>query len=532
MMGKKGRRFLKFGITGGRQILFFVWASWLSLCLPLFSQEELQNYAYWAELCESLTKAKQYDDAIQACDSALALNGKDPLIWKLKGDVLLAQENYAKALAAYNQLLLLKPNQSIAQMGRCEAFFNLQQYQEAIASCESALQIEENWEQTSPQRAWYFRGEAFQGLKQQENALFSFDWAIKLQANYSPAWVGRCRLLLEEKKYEDALTACQTARQNGASWDGFSPDLPWLYEGQIYNRLQKYDQAINVYEKALASNPQDPISWSEQAKILEETGEYQQAWTAINWAINLSPNDSFALTQKCAILNHLNQNEQPAPEGDYSKALESCDQALQKGNDRWGEFGSAYAWNQRGNALIGLGKYSEALVSLEQALSLQPDYGDAWNNRGVVLWYLEKYSEALKSIERAISINGDNSDAWFNKGSILVSLKQYQKAITAYEQALSGDINVRPPVAKANILINQSATFWRLQNYQQALITAQNALELNPEKPSQINALYNKSLALVSLQEYEQAIETLSELLKIEPNHPQAQKLLKNLQSP
>ncbi len=518
------------------QIVFLGLAVWCCLSPPLLTQEALQDYAYWAQLCESKTKAKQYKDALKACDSAVALNAKDPLIWGLRAEVLLALGQYPEALTAYEQLLRLDPNQGIAQMGRCEAFYHLQQYQDAIIACESALQIDRNWQNTSPQRAWYFRGEAFRELKQPENAVFSYDWAIQLQSNYSPAWVGLCRVLFEEKVYQDALTACKTASQNGASWDGFSVSLPWLYEGKIYHQLQQYSLALKAYEKALKAyektitfNPQDVISWSKKAEILTKIGEYNPAFTAINWAINLSPNDSLILTQKCAILNHLNQSQQTPSEEDYNKALESCEQALQKGNGRWGKFGSAYAWNQRGNALIGLKRYPEALVSIEQAIALQPNYGDAWNNRGVVLWYLQQYSEALASVEQAISINSNDSDAWFNKGSILVTLQQYDQAITAYDRALSGNINFRPPLAKANIFINQSAVFWRLKLYQQALITAQKALDINPDKPAQINALYNKILALMSLHEYERAKETLSNLLEIAPNHPKAQKILKYL---
>ena len=61
--------------------------------------------------------------------------------------------------------------------------------------------------------------------------------------------------------------------------------------------------------------------------------------------------------------------------------------------------------------------------------------------------------------------------------------------------------------------------------YQQALIAAQKALDLNPEKPAQINALYNKILVLMSLHEYERAKETLSKLLEIAPKHSEAQKI-------
>lgn len=106
----KSRFFWQFSAIRVGEILFLSLVSWFCFSLPVLTQEDIQNYAYWAELCESLTNTKKYDEALTACNSALVFNPKDHLIWQLKGKTLLALKQYSQALTAYNQLLRLEPN--------------------------------------------------------------------------------------------------------------------------------------------------------------------------------------------------------------------------------------------------------------------------------------------------------------------------------------------------------------------------------------------------------------------------------------
>ena len=64
-------------------------------------------------------------------------------------------------------------------------------------------------------------------------------------------------------------------------------------------------------------------------------------------------------------------------------------------------------WINRGNTLVHLGRYSEAVASYEKAIALNPDDAVAWNNHGVVLEYLARYAEAVDSYDKAITLNPD-----------------------------------------------------------------------------------------------------------------------------
>ncbi|HAC65225.1 MAG TPA: hypothetical protein DCF68_17275, partial [Cyanothece sp. UBA12306] len=468
----------------------------------VLSQDIPFDYPYWVQLCESLYQTQEYDLAKDACSKAISFNPKDSMIWKTWGDILRKFKEYPQALIAYQKYLQLNPDSSFAYTKQCEILYYLTQYENAIAACETALKKDNDWQNTSIQRAWYFRGEGFKGLNQIENAQISYNWAVKLDSSYSPGFSGLCFVFLQKKQYQSALDACQNARQND-NWDELDDTQAREYEGTIYQQLQDYTNALNAYNEALAKNPKNGVIWREKAKVLRFIGDYNKAITANEWALQFMPEDRQTLIEQCSLFNLITQAQPVSPpkedeeeENGYTKALESCNKALQIGKGSWGELGAASAWNQRGNALIGLGKYEEAVVSFQQAIFLQSDYAEAWNNLSVAFWYLEDYKEALNALENSLTLNPMDSQAWFNKGRILTQQQQYEEAIIAFNQALDGDVKYQKPVAKATIWINQSAVFWQIQEYEAALDTAQKALDVEPKNNALEKALYNKSLAL------------------------------------
>jgi len=50
--------------------------------------------------------------------------------------------------------------------------------------------------------------------------------------------------------------------------------------------------------------------------------------------------------------------------------------------------------------LANLARYSEAVISYDKAIAVNPDFADAWYNRGIALEKLGRYSEADTSFEK------------------------------------------------------------------------------------------------------------------------------------
>jgi tetratricopeptide (TPR) repeat protein len=63
----------------------------------------------------------QYDRALEAYDQGIALEPDNALLWWAKGRVLMIQERYAEAAAAYNRSAELDPAQGLARDGERNA---------------------------------------------------------------------------------------------------------------------------------------------------------------------------------------------------------------------------------------------------------------------------------------------------------------------------------------------------------------------------------------------------------------------------
>jgi tetratricopeptide (TPR) repeat protein len=107
----------------------------------------------------------------------------------------------------------------------------------------------------------------------------------------------------------------------------------------------------------------------------------------------------------------------------------------------------AEAHSNRGNALTGLERFTEALESCDKAVIIKPDYAKAHNNLGITLQELGRLDEAVASCSKAVAINPDLADVHNNLGSMLQKLGRLDDAVASYSKA----IVIKPDLAEAHI---------------------------------------------------------------------------------
>lgn len=491
---------------------------------------DLKDFNFWVSQCQVLENEQNYAEALTACERAIALqpNSKNPQVWSSRSNALLELKRYAEAVNSYDFLLRFDGKNSQAWTRRGEALYQLGKYDEAIASYEQALRMDGNWGNIAPAIAWYNRGLAQRKLGQNDTALASFDRALSINPDYAIAQVERCGTLSDLGRQEEAIAACNSAIDKLPAPALTNRAIAEQRAGQIVD-------AIASYEKALAINPNDANTWTHQGTLFEALEQNQKALTSYNKAIQINPKFALAQVNRCATLNRL---------ANYKEALAACDSAM-NGDGNWGDKNPAYAWNQHSSAFIGLGQYQEALNSAERAIDINANMAEAWNNKGVSLWHLEKYQDAQVALQRAVEINPNYTQAWFNNGRVFSSLRQDSLAIQAYEKALDSQINfkanltckeilynrdnlgiwllkeyekVLESVQKycADVLTNKSVALWHLNDYQNALNSANLGIELNPQS---FEAWYNLAVVLITLKQYAQALDAYEKASIIRPNN-------------
>ncbi|AUT02132.1 cytochrome c biogenesis factor [Nostoc sp. CENA543] len=459
----------------------------------LLAQEklELKDFDYWESFCKLLGEEKKYEEAIAACNQAIALKPENADIWVLRTDILIKQAKYSEALVSAERALRLQPKYALAIAQRCQALLNLNKYAEANAACDLALRADGNWGDTTAELAWYNKGIAESKLGKFLEATDSFNQALNLNSQNSLALVGKCQALTNLARLYEAIETCDQAIKANQNWGDSSPAIAWYHKGLAQQKNGQIEEAIASFDQAIAMNPKDADIWLTHGKALASVDKPAQASVSFEFAVKLSPNYSLALAHQSATLNKL---------GKYKEAQAASEQAIQ-GDNRWGDTTPALAWEQRGIALAGMGNYEEGLASIDRAIALNPNYAEAWNNRAVTQWYLGRYSQAIANSDRATTINPKYAQAWFNKGRILKSLERYPEALAAYNKAIENSKSTENTLL-ANSLANRSVILWHLSRHQEALASADRAIGINPELSL---GWYNRGVVLLNLRRYQEA---------------------------
>ncbi|HBC74601.1 MAG: hypothetical protein A2008_03440 [Candidatus Wallbacteria bacterium GWC2_49_35] len=94
-----------------------------------------------------------------------------------------------------------------------------------------------------------------------------------------------------------------------------------------------------------------------------------------------------------------------------------------------------------------LGNIERALVELNRATRVNPNYARAWKQKASIYSQLEDYKKALESIERAIELNPSDDDAIYNKALILQQSGKDKEAEKCFEAThkLKFTLNVFTP---------------------------------------------------------------------------------------
>ena len=169
-------------------------------------------------------------------------------------------------------------------------------------------------------------------------------------------------------------------------------------------------------------------------------------------------------------------------------------------------------WNERGIALMNLGRHKEAITSYDRALAIKPDWVTTWHNRGAALGHLGCYEEALVSFDRALALTPD-ADIWYNRGIVLGELGRYEEALVSYDHAL---------ILAPDLVIthhNRGSVLGHLGLYEEALASYDQALTLMQDYAL---AWYNRGIALGELGRYEEALASFDRVLTLTPNSADA----------
>lgn len=324
----------------------------------------------------------------------------------------------------------------------------------------------------------------------------------------------------------------------------------WEEQCRLFNNLQKYTEAIEACEKAIALKPKkkNVLLWTTRSNALLKLEKYAEAVISYNQVLQTEPNNSFVLTQKCQALSQM---------GNQKDAISECEQALRI-NGNWGNITPATAWYNRGLALRKLTQNQAAITSFERAILIKSDYSLAFAQKCRTLSDLKAYKDAIEVCSRAIKINGDwgesnpiiaykykaqaltklgkldkaidnyqkilkinpnDAISWYEQGKLQQKLAQYKEALASYSMA----VQVKPKFSQA--ASRQGEMFNKLKSYQLAIESIDKALNGDGIWKEDTTLAYlwvQRSTALVNLKKYEESIADAERAIALRQSYPEA----------
>jgi protein O-GlcNAc transferase len=188
--------------------------------------------------------------------------------------------------------------------------------------------------------------------------------------------------------------------------------------------------------------------------------------------------------------------------GRRSESVERISQAIKINQ------GSAVYYNNLGVVLRDINKLKDALLSFDAALKLTPYYPEAVYNRGMTLHDLELFEEALGMYNEAIRMRPDYAAAFLNRGITLMNLGRPLDAIKSYDDS----IRIRPN--HAAVFNNRALALVQLGRVEEAMQSFDRAINLNPNYSE---ALYNRANNLFELNRFAEALDGYDAVIRIGP---------------
>jgi tetratricopeptide (TPR) repeat protein len=267
-----------------------------------------------------------------------------------------------------------------------------------------------------------------------------------------------------------------------------------LYEGSLLLSKEKYENALEAFEKVLEINPKNELALKGKGDALESLKKYGEALEAFNKVLEINQKDDYVLSGKGRILGNLSR---------YEEALEAFNKAL--------EINPMYdnILENKGITLLNLNRYEEALETFNKALEINPTNDNALSKKGIALVNLDRYEEALEAFNKTLEINPKDSYTLANKGEVLLNIDRFEEALEILNKAI--EIDPKDHHALANI----GLALLNLNREDESLEAFSRALEIEPNCDY---TLYYKGVALVFWGRSVEALDTFNHALEINPN--------------
>ncbi|GAA5801005.1 hypothetical protein EDC94DRAFT_616764 [Helicostylum pulchrum] len=277
------------------------------------------------------------------------------------------------------------------------------------------------------------------------------------------AYYAKAYRFIAEKKYEEALEACEKAAELGCSraYQAYAMNLMGTFAFLKGNTAE----ALDYFNKAIEADPKYVQSYIKRSSIYMERGDVETTFKQFEDAVAINPSDPDIYYHRGQV-NYISGNYDAAAK-DYTESIKLDDSFV-------------YAHIQLGVVQYKLGSISSSMSTFNNTLKKFADSTDVHNYYGELLVDQQKLPEAIDMFGKAMTLDPKNPLPYINKAMLMYQvLGNTEEAIQLCKSALEVDPACDAAVASlAQILLEQGKPEEALKYYEMAINLARTEAEL------------------------------------------------------
>ena len=234
----------------------------------------------------------------------------------------------------------------------------------------------------------------------------------------------------------------------------------WYKKGILLNIDNKFEEAIQCFNKAISLNPGDVEIYLDKSIAEEGLELIDEAVKSLKTVLEMDITNDEA---------YYNLGMIAFKENNFIRAKECFLKTITLNK----EYKEVYF--DLASCSEVLHEFEDAINFIDKYLEKYPYNENAWYNRGVFLSALKRKEEAISSLDFALAINDDFPQAWFNKGILVAELGQLHLALECFQNSLKYD------TYDENTVYNIANIYCDLNNINSAIEFYTKTIKLNNE---------------------------------------------------
>jgi tetratricopeptide (TPR) repeat protein len=349
---------------------------------------------------EALLGLERYEECYEACEEALQLFQHYVDAYNTKMRMLTRVGQYDSALSVYNVAYDLGLKDSMLHCSRAEALRLSGNNEEAIRSCELALELDDNHSDSL-----YCKGLCHYNIDQYDEAIHCFDKVIENIGSENALYYKALSCYYSSREDEAITISEQAIAQEISHKDRFHGII-----GDVYRGREMTAEAIIEYKKAIESDPSVAVYYYYIGNLLADHITYQESLSYLDQAIELDPTLFKAYDTKIHAVFFYGK--------DYEKCLELCNQVLDI------EPGHVNAIDFKAWSLNALDRMQEAQATIQVGLLLDGNYISLLHLKMIILKEEGHIKESLVVCDRILELEPTHQDTLEKQAEMLRALKR------------------------------------------------------------------------------------------------------------